>query len=420
VDVTAAAAGVSQPMHIHTGPCAQLGGVVYPLTNVSSGASTTTVDAKLDDLLNGNFAINVHKSTTESSVYTACGDLPKGSVVKVDAKNNSGQDGWVALSDSGGNTLVVIDVKPGAAGVAQPAHVHNGPCDRLGGVVHPLTNVSNGRSVSLIAAKVDALQTGTFAVNVHKSPQEASVYTACGDIPRVATFTLKGLGDAATAQPGQATLIGMGTSTRVIVQVKAGPRGTEQPIHIHNGPCDRLGGVVHSLTNVVNGRSTTDVAAPIATLLNGTFAINLHKSGAEASVYVACGDLTGAAPSGTPAATPSGTGSPAGASQQTIQNFRLPSFSVAAGSAVTWTNMDNDGHSVTSGTPPTKDGKFDSGEMRQNDKFSFTFTQPGEYPYFCVYHTSMTGKVTVTAGSSATGTVSPTSTRSASADPYEY
>jgi len=76
VTVTGQPAGVPQPMHIHTGTCANLGGVAYPLTNLVDGKSETTVNVSLDQLQAGQFAINGHKSATELSVYVFCGDIP--------------------------------------------------------------------------------------------------------------------------------------------------------------------------------------------------------------------------------------------------------------------------------------------------------------------------------------------------------
>jgi CHRD domain len=64
------------PAHIHSGQCGpSLGAVVYPLTNVQNGASTTTVDASLADVETGGFAINLHESPTNIPLYVACGNI---------------------------------------------------------------------------------------------------------------------------------------------------------------------------------------------------------------------------------------------------------------------------------------------------------------------------------------------------------
>ena len=73
-------ATVEQPGHIHSGTCDNLPSslldVVYPLTNVVNGASTTTVDATLESLHKGVFAVNIHKSGDELGVYVSCGNIP--------------------------------------------------------------------------------------------------------------------------------------------------------------------------------------------------------------------------------------------------------------------------------------------------------------------------------------------------------
>lgn len=77
VSVTGEPAGASEPMHIHVGQCGPtLGSVKYPLKNVENGASTTVVNASLDSLQNGNFAINVHESAANIQNYVACGNIP--------------------------------------------------------------------------------------------------------------------------------------------------------------------------------------------------------------------------------------------------------------------------------------------------------------------------------------------------------
>ena len=65
-----------QPAHIHTGSCADLGGVKYPLTSPVSGVSETMLDVSANDILSQlPLAINVHKSVEEISTYVACGDI---------------------------------------------------------------------------------------------------------------------------------------------------------------------------------------------------------------------------------------------------------------------------------------------------------------------------------------------------------
>lgn len=67
---------VAQPMHIHTGSCATIGGVVYPLTSAVNGVSETTLNVPLSAILSQlPLALNVHKSAEEMSTYVACGDL---------------------------------------------------------------------------------------------------------------------------------------------------------------------------------------------------------------------------------------------------------------------------------------------------------------------------------------------------------
>src|SRR5215211_1780685 len=69
---------MGQPAHIHSGTCAELGDVVYPLTDVdASGESITVVETSLADLsATGPYAINIHLSADDIGTYVACGDIP--------------------------------------------------------------------------------------------------------------------------------------------------------------------------------------------------------------------------------------------------------------------------------------------------------------------------------------------------------
>lgn len=74
--LTGAPAGITQPAHIHMGKCPEVGAVKYPLTSPVDGMSETMLDVSLDKLLSElPLGINVHKSTTASTVYVSCGDL---------------------------------------------------------------------------------------------------------------------------------------------------------------------------------------------------------------------------------------------------------------------------------------------------------------------------------------------------------
>jgi len=76
-----------------------------------------------------------------------------------------------------------------------------------------------------------------------------------------------------------------------------------------------------------------------------------------------------------------------------IDNFSFApqTVTVAAGTQVTWTNQDDIPHTVVSEDKTT----FKSHALDTGEKFSFTFTTPGTYTYFCSIHTKMTAKVVV-------------------------
>lgn len=74
--LTGAPAGITQPAHIHMGKCPEVGAVKYPLTSPVDGMSETMLDVSIDKLRSElPLGINVHKSTTASTVYVSCGDL---------------------------------------------------------------------------------------------------------------------------------------------------------------------------------------------------------------------------------------------------------------------------------------------------------------------------------------------------------
>jgi len=78
LEVQGAPAGTSQPVHIHKGTCSKLDPKpAYPLSPVVNGKSETTVNASLDSLEKGGYAINGHKSAQDVATYVFCGDIGK-------------------------------------------------------------------------------------------------------------------------------------------------------------------------------------------------------------------------------------------------------------------------------------------------------------------------------------------------------
>lgn len=79
-----------------------------------------------------------------------------------------------------------------------------------------------------------------------------------------------------------------------LVEVDVDPAGhPSMPAHIHPGSCDELVPQPrYPLENVVDGVSSTEVAAPLEELLSGGQALNVHASNAEMDRYTACVDLS--------------------------------------------------------------------------------------------------------------------------------
>jgi plastocyanin len=75
-----------------------------------------------------------------------------------------------------------------------------------------------------------------------------------------------------------------------------------------------------------------------------------------------------------------------------IDNFVFgpQTITVPVGATVTWTNKDDIPH-----TSVSTDGVFKSKVLDTDEKFSYTFTKAGMYPYYCTIHPKMTGKIVV-------------------------
>jgi plastocyanin len=70
--------------------------------------------------------------------------------------------------------------------------------------------------------------------------------------------------------------------------------------------------------------------------------------------------------------------------------FTPGTLTVPVGTKVTWTNRDEEPHTVFSLTKA-----FQSDALDTDQSFSFTFDKPGTYNYICTIHPNMKGTITV-------------------------
>ncbi len=78
--------------------------------------------------------------------------------------------------------------------------------------------------------------------------------------------------------------------------------------------------------------------------------------------------------------------------------FNPPILTIPSGTKVTWENQDLIDHQVINDAiGQTSEGTlFKSPRLSTGGVYSFTFNQPGTYPYHCNIHPFMTGTITVT------------------------
>jgi len=75
-----------------------------------------------------------------------------------------------------------------------------------------------------------------------------------------------------------------------------------------------------------------------------------------------------------------------------IVNFRFEpdTLTVAAGDRITWRNRDVVPHTATAG-----DKSWDSGNVNRDEEWSMIAPAAGAFDYFCAYHPSMKGRISI-------------------------
>jgi plastocyanin len=130
-------------------------------------------------------------------------------------------------------------------------------------------------------------------------------------------------------------------------------------------------------------------------LLLGTVPLSACAPTAAAGVAPALGLATPVPPAALATLPPPKPAHPAdtsGGPSVSIENFNIvpATLTVPAGTTVVWTNHDDVEHTVTA-----SDNAFTSAAIQTDGQFSYTFTTPGTYAYFCAIHPFMTAKVIV-------------------------
>ena len=111
---------------------------------------------------------------------------------------------------------------------------------------------------------------------------------------------------------------------------------------------------------------------------------------AAALLLAACSGDSAATTTTAGAATTAPAGTEFGVVMESF-SFTPAELTVPVGATVTWTNRHGARHDVVAA-----DGTFESPLFGEGETFSFTFSEPGEYPYVCTIHPGMEGRIIVT------------------------
>jgi Cu/Zn superoxide dismutase len=113
----------------------------------------------------------------------SAGRSPGPTMAQLSPQSNSGESGTATLTPEGDKTKVVLSVSGAPSGSSQPVHIHKGTCAQLDPKpAFPLSPLVNGKSETVVSASLDELDKGGYAINGHKSAQEASTYVFCGSL----------------------------------------------------------------------------------------------------------------------------------------------------------------------------------------------------------------------------------------------
>lgn len=122
-------------------------------------------------------------ATTTTQETASPSATPSEISVTLSEQNKSNESGTATLMEVDGKVKVTLKLTGVSSGVTQPAHIHVGKCPEVGEVKYPLTSPVEGMSETMLDVSLAQLRSELpLGINVHKSPTEATVYVACGDL----------------------------------------------------------------------------------------------------------------------------------------------------------------------------------------------------------------------------------------------
>ena len=323
ISLSGTTSGNSHPAHIHLNTAAEGGDIAINLTNIdgTTGMSVTEISSMnngaaitYDALLAFDGYINVHHSTADLSIVSQAdigqnaltGNSKEYSLSEID---ESGIEGTATFYERvSGESLVVIAVTGDAIDSNHPMHIHANTAAEGGSIIITLTNLVNGLSKTNVT-QMDNLTTISYTqliaidgyINIHQSVGDLSVVSQ-GDVGQNAltgthvTYTLNEINDSGLS--GTAAFWKReNNETLVVIELTGDASDSNHPMHIHANSAAEGGAIVITLTNVVNGKSKTNVTKKddmAAITYDGMIVfdgyINVHNTPGDLSV-VAQGDI---------------------------------------------------------------------------------------------------------------------------------
>src|SRR5215210_4548427 len=261
-------------------------------------------------------------------------------------------------------------VPPGSASVIEAVFPDEGI---YVGVDHAMNDVLKGAAFAVLATP-------------DSTPDDHPAGTM---VPPKGSEMVSGPPMAANATAGNATAGPAANATEVATE----PGAQKQTLSVVNATGTNETRAIET-TNVTTTETAGGTAAEAGSI-DSNATETAGATGAEGGATSTNSTGAGATGGSGGSTTATGVSITSGSSSKTTDAYQPNPLQVSTGATVTWTNEDAQPHTATSGANGTPDGRFDSNILAPAATFDFTFTEAGDYPYFCILHPNMVGSVTV-------------------------